>query len=93
MKDTIKAKDGYHVRKVRSIITGAEGYLIDDGDNPLFLAQKRSYNEYQDEMRDNECFSQCEVFTTVKGNQFIYWRDEEIDVDYITKVPTENTDE
>ena len=87
MKDTIKSKDGYHVRKVRNIFTGTEGYRIDDGGNPLFVAQKRSYNEYQDEMCNNERFSQCEVFTTVKGNQFIYWRDEEIDADYITKVP------
>lgn len=27
-----------------------------------------------------------EVFTTVKGNQFIYWRDEKSDEDFITKV-------
>lgn len=72
MKDTIKAKDEYHVRKVRNIVTGAEGYRIDDGANPLFVAQKCSYNDYQYEKRNNECFHECEVFTTVKGNQFIY---------------------
>lgn len=49
MKGSIKAKDGYIVRKVRNTVTGAEGYRIDDGGNPLFVAQKRSYNDYQDE--------------------------------------------
>lgn len=89
MRDTIKAKDGYHVVKVRNIVTGEEGYRIDDGCTPLFVAQKRSYEDYKDEERQNEMFRRCEVFTTVKGNQFIYWRDEEIDADYITKVPKE----
>ena len=89
MRDTIKAKDGYHVVKVRNIATGEEGYRIDDGCNPLFVAQKRSYKDYKDEERQNEMFRRYEVFTTVKGNQFIYWRDEEIDADYITKVPKE----
>jgi len=89
MRDTIKAKDGYHVVKVRNIATGEEGYRIDDGYNPLFVAQKRSYEDYKDEERQNEMFRRCEVFTTIKGNQFIYWRDEEIDADYITKVPKE----
>ena len=89
MKDTIKAKDGYRVVKVKSIVTGAERYRIDDGNNPLFVAQKCSYADYQYEKRNNECFHECEVFTTVKGNQFIYWRDEEIDADYITRVPKE----
>lgn len=87
MKDTIKAKDAYRVKKVKNIITGEEGYRIDDGNNPLFVAQMRSYADYEDEKRQNECFCFCEVFTTAKGNQFIYWRDEEIDADYITKVP------
>lgn len=87
MKDTIKAKEEYRVVKVRNIITGEEGYRIDDGAQPLFVAQKRTWEDYKDEKEQNECFNQCEVFTTAKGNQFIYWRDEEIDADYITKVP------
>lgn len=89
MKDTIKAKDGYRIVKVKNIITGEEGWRIDDGCTPLFVAQKRTYEDYQDEKRQNECFNQCEVFTTRKGNQFIYWRDEEIDTDFITRVPKE----
>lgn len=89
MRDTIKAKDGYHIVKVKNIITGEEGWRIDDGGTPLFVAQKRSYEDYLYEKDDNEMFNLCEIFTTVKGNQFIYWRDEEIDADYITKVPKE----
>lgn len=86
MRNTIKAKDGYHVYKVRNIATGEEAYRIDDGTTPLFIAQKRSYEDYKDEERQNEMFRRCEIFTTVKGSQYIYWRDEEIDADYITKI-------
>ena len=86
MRDTIKAKYGYRVRKVVNIGTGEYGYRVYDGSNPLFVAGKRSYSEYKDDERNNEMFHFCEAFTTVKGNQFIYWRDEEIDADYITKV-------
>lgn len=87
MKDTIQAKEAYRIVKVRNIITGEEGWRVDDGYIPLFVAQKRSYGDYHTEKRNNECFRQCEIFTTAKGNQFIYWRDEEIDADYITAVP------
>ena len=89
MRDTIKAKEGYRVVKVRNIVTQEEGYRIDDGCEPLFVAQKRSYEDYLYEKDDNEMFNLCEIFTTLKGNQYIYWRDEEIDADYITKVPKE----
>ena len=86
MRNTIKAKDGYHVYKVKNIVTGEEAYRIDDGTTPLFIAQKRSYEDYKDEERQNEMFRRCEIFTTVKGSQYIYWRDEETDADYITKI-------
>ena len=86
MRDTIKAREGYRVRKAVNIVTGEEAYKVYDGSNPLFVARKIRYSEYQDNKRQNEMFHFCEVFTTVKGNQFIYWRDEEIDADYITKV-------
>lgn len=86
MRNTIKSRDGYRVRKVVNIVTGEEAVCVYDGRNPLFVARKRSYADYKDDERNNEAFRRCEVFTTVKGNQFIYWRDEEIDEDYITKV-------
>lgn len=86
MRNTIKPKDGYHVKKVKLIDTGEVRYRIDDGEQPLLIAKKRSWDDYLDEKEGNECFHMCEVFTTVKGNQYIYWRDEEIDADYITRV-------
>ena len=86
MRNTIKAKHGYHIRKGRNIVTGEELYLIYDGAQPIFVTQKRSWEDYKDEKEQNECFNLCEVFTTEKGNQFIYWRDEEIDADYITQI-------
>lgn len=89
MTDTIKAKNGYRVKKVKNIITGETAYRIDDGEQPLFVAQKKSREEYESNKSENEAFMVCEVFTTVKGNQFIYWRDNELDEDYITKVPKE----
>lgn len=85
MKDTIKAKDGFRVIRLGSRVSRMEICVIFDGDKPLFMAQKRSYIDYQDEKSNNECFRECEVFTTAKGSQFIYWRDEEIGEDYITK--------
>lgn len=86
MKDTIKARYGYRVVKDRNFFTGEEEYLICDGCHWLFTAHKRSYDDYKDEERNNEMFRRCEVFTTIKGNQYIYWRDNEIDAGYITKV-------
>ena len=90
MKDTIISAHGYHVVKGWHIITGERCYRIDEGSKHLFVARKRSYEDYQDEKHQNECFNQCGIFTTVEGNQFIYWRDEEIDADYITEVPKED---
>lgn len=89
MRNTIKAKDAYHVVKCRNIITGEKCWRIDDGSEPLFVAQQCTYEDYLYEKDDNEMFNLCEVFTTAEGDQFIYWRDEEIDADYITKVPKE----
>lgn len=56
MKDTIKARDGFRVVKVKNIVTGDAGYRIDDGAEPLFVAQKRSYADYKDEKRQNDMF-------------------------------------
>ena len=46
----------------------------------------RTLSDYLEESVDNECFEACEIFKTIKGNYFIYWRDNEIDFDYITKI-------
>ena len=86
MKPTIEAKIGYRVRNVRNVITGQKGICVYDGEEPIFVAKKKSVEEFKDEARQNEAFELCEVFITTKGNTFAYWRDNEIDADYITKI-------
>lgn len=86
MKDTIKANTGYHVRKCHHKVTGEQYGKVYDGDMPVMLAKYADKDFYKGEKEGNECFQFCEVFTTIKGSQFIYWRDNEIDEDYITKI-------
>lgn len=94
MKNTIKARNGaFHVRKVVNILTGEEGYRVDDGEQSLFVAVKAPYRIYLYNRRNNEEFVQLEIFTTAIGNQFIYWRDNELDIDYITKLTVEHNEE
>lgn len=85
MKNTIKAKNGYIVKQLKSDPTQVRVY---DGDELLFEGERRSYEDYVEEVvnEGNEMARKCEVFTTVKGNQFVYWRDEEADWDLITKI-------
>ena len=85
MRNTIKAKVGYVVWHRKN---NPDKITVCDGDDILFKGEQRSWEDYKDEVLDegNEMAHKCEVFTTVKGNQFIYWRDEESDEDFITKV-------
>jgi hypothetical protein len=86
MKDTITAKQGYRVRKVINAENGAEGYKVLDGDNLLLIGYKRSVADFKEEQEERDEFTQWEVFTTTKGNQFIYWYDEILDEDYVAPV-------
>lgn len=86
MRNTIKAKEGYKVKKVQNIETGEYKFCVMDGRQKLFIAEKVGFEEYLYNKQNNECFRKCEVFTTVKGNQFIYWMDTETIEDFITKV-------
>ena len=94
MKTTIKAKIGYHVKRSNRIdeVGKLMGYdtpaLLLDGDDPVMIAGIRSYVDYQDELvrSGNEAAVLCEVFKTIKGNIFAYWRDNEVDKDYLTKI-------
>ena len=85
MRNTIKAKVGYEVRYLKSKPDTVRVY---DGEVFLFEGERRSYEDYVEEVvnEGNEMARKCEVFTTTKGNQFIYWRDEEADWDLITKI-------
>ena len=88
MKNTIKAKTGYSVHiLVNKKTKKPNGFCyLYDGEKELFRAELRSYADYLDEKEQNECFCKCEVFTTIKGNQYIYWIDTETQEDYLTKV-------
>lgn len=85
MKDTIKAKNGYIVKQRKSDTTQIRVY---DGEDFLFEGERRSYEDYVEEVVNagNEAARKYEVFTTTKGNQFVYWRDEEADWDLVTKI-------
>ena len=88
MRNTITSKNGgYKCRKLYRNEEHTEFlYMVLDGETPIMYAEPVSREFYLEEKEGNECFNFCEVFTTVKGNQFIYFRDEEIDVDYIVNV-------
>ena len=85
MRNTIKAKVGYVIWFKKS---KPNKVIVCDGDDVLFEGEMRSYEDYVEEVvnEGNEMAVKCEVFTTTKGNQFVYWRDEEADWDLITKV-------
>ena len=85
MKNTISAKQGYIVKVRKSDPTQV---AIIDGDDFLFTAERRTYEDYREEVinEGNEMAHVCEVFTTIHGGQFVYWRDEEADWDLITKL-------
>ena len=82
-KDTINAKEGYRVRKVK---TDSSLRVLTDGKEIVMVARIMTYSEFMDELEENECFGVCEVFHTVKGNKFLYARDEEGDDDYLIKI-------
>lgn len=86
MINTIRAKDGYKVRHGKK---DKNNIWVYDGKKLLFRGRLRTWNDYNDECKNgnNEMAVKMEVFTTVKGNQFIYWADLETDEDFITKVP------
>lgn len=86
MRTTITAKIGYRVKQVKNLETGETKLGLYDGDHLIMVADRMSVEEFDDAQENNEAFNLCEVFTTVAGNIFVYWRDEEIDEDYLTKI-------
>ena len=99
MKDTIKAKVGYHLRKVSKNAldilpdyfkeSDHEPRVLKDGDEFVLLGIRTSIDEMKAERDGNEMFAFYEAFTTEKGNHFIYWGDLETGDDYFTSVPAD----
>lgn len=94
MKTTIVAKEGYWIARPKDAQRAIEEFglkdpvFVMDGDNMIMLASNVPYKDYEEEVLNggNECARFCECFVTRKGNTFVYWRDEEQDIDYITKL-------
>ena len=92
MKTTIKARHGYTVRSgyisESGTFDGTERLARKwrDGDETILIAYDKTYNDHMDELEQNECYNVCEIFKTIKGNTFIWARDEEINEDYLIKV-------
>lgn len=89
MRNTIQSKLGYKVRYFDcSLNDNGDNVLVMEGIHTLFTAKERTMDDYIDECKNgnNECAVKYEVFTTVEGNQFIYWGDTETCEDFITKV-------
>lgn len=89
IKPTISARIGYKVRRVKNLETGETKFGVYDGDHLIMVADQMSVEAFDDAQENNEAFNLCEVFTTIAGNIFAYWRDEETGIDYITKIGAE----
>ena len=63
-------------------------YQIFEEEKKMRLVQcglKMDYQDFRENMSDNECFSYIQSFTTISGNKFIVAYDSEIDEVYIIK--------
>lgn len=99
MKPTITADVRYRVMKMSegnkeryswmvSEIENRDDYrFLYDGDQMIMPCIKTDLERYRDELEGNECFHLCEYFETSSG-LWAYWRDEETDTDYITRLET-----
>lgn len=81
-EDTIKAEVGYRVSRNKE---DNDLRLLRDGNDPIMIAIIMDYETFLENLFENEAFGVCEVFTTTKGNKFLYARDEEADEDYLIK--------
>lgn len=86
MKDTVTAKTAY---KVFHSKTNPCNIRVRDGQDILFDGVERTWDDYIDECvkGNNEMALQMDVFTTDRGNQFVYWIDLETGEDFISRVP------
>ena len=86
MKTTIKAKNGYTVKKIVNRETGEIKRILRDGDDIILIADIASFEQYKDDIENNEGFMFCECFETVKGTKYIHYCDTEDDIDYLVRL-------
>lgn len=74
LKDTVRARYGYEVRSARCLITDEKRLQVTDGPNVINVCSIRTVDDYYEAERDGSAACH-EIFTTVKGNRFLYWED------------------
>lgn len=82
--DTIAPKVCYSVMKRHGDNDENKRVLL-DGFDIVMECVRASWEDFVDNCYNNECFRLCEIFST-SGAKWAYWRDDEIDADYITKI-------
>ena len=90
MKNTITAKTAYKVFHSKIDPCNIRVY---DGKELLFDGEERSWDDYIDECvkNNNDMALKMDVFTTDRGNQFVYWIDLETGEDFVSRVPLQPT--
>lgn len=83
MKNTIMPKYEYIVKRLKPSMVVS----LYDGVKFIMNAELKPHKDFIEEKDCNEMFNWCETFVANyddKQVQFVYWRDEEIDEDYLT---------
>lgn len=86
MKFKESIKGCFYVEPGRNVVTGQAILLVSNGTKRLMAAVPATRSDWDEEVRrgGNECARTCEIFRDTTGKLWIYWRDEEIDVDYLS---------
>lgn len=83
MKNTIIPKYEYIIKRLKPSMAVS----LYDGVKFIMNAELKPHKDFIEEKDCNEMFNWCETFVANydgKQVQFVYWRDEEIDEDYLT---------
>lgn len=85
MKFKESIKGCFYVERGRTNI-GLDYLVLYNGSKRLMTAIPATRSDWDEEVRrgGNECAHTCEIFRDTTGKLWIYWRDEEIDVDYLS---------
>lgn len=83
MKITILAKNGYRVRPVTH-----ELWVVLDGNMPVMYCHRVFPGEYHEMLKSTsgDRYEICDCFETVEGEKYIYFTDNDFDIDYIVKI-------